>query len=41
MRLWFRWRWNALRYWLGLTQISPSGHEFIRMVRELKYKEVK
>lgn len=40
MKLWFRWHWNSLRYKLGLTGLSPAGHEFRRMMKELNYKEL-
>ena len=33
LKFWLRWHWNALRYKLGLTLLSPTGHEFMRMMK--------
>lgn len=41
MKSWLRWQWNVLRYKLGLTPLSPAGHEFRRMMKSLGYKEQK
>ncbi len=40
MKFFFRWYWNSLRYRLGLTNLSPAGHEFRRMMLNLGYKEL-
>ncbi len=41
MKFWIRWQWNTLRYKLGLTHLSPAGHEFRRIMLAQGWKEIK